>query len=245
MKNQVLEEKTVILPGLVTSDECILASVSETPLRTGTAWTQPNSRDHKVLSKDYRVSDEKAATSIRLEYSNTDEKAETTITSMIETISAEDRYETVNRVAYKAFSRINDNHWVAVICGGTEADPEAPSLEIGPPVDLNEHQIFLSSRVNDVVKDQQLERIIRKRYTKLDERNYYIYFSTANATYHNLKTVYDKDELFRTLAVGDQYQDLLDSSTKVWIVKEKRVCFAESIGGIDFHFRVILLVSST
>jgi hypothetical protein len=248
MSSQVFREKSIKLPGLVTQDYCILASISHTSSRTGTVWTDKDSNDYTVISKNHhRVSNEKSVISIKLSPGNAELSAETTATAMFEIISVEDRYEITNRVAYKDYSSVAENHWRAVVYGGAGLGDDTQKILIDPLidpyVDLTAHQFYLSARVNDVVKDPQAARIIEKRYRELGSNMYANSAETADFNYINIQS-FTHDDMFRTLAAGDTYEERFQNGP-LWTVKEKRVFYIDNKDGVDLYGREILLISNT
>ncbi|MFJ2466169.1 hypothetical protein [Pseudomonas sp. NPDC087615] len=236
MSEHVLEDQSVKLSGLVTLDYCVLAAISQAPARSGTVWTNKDSSESIVTSKNHhRLSDEKSQISLTTSPDNDAPSVETTAAGMFEIICAEDRYETTNRVSYKDYTRLSANQWRSVVYGGAGLNDETAVTEIDPYVNLTEDQFLLSARINDVVKDPQAVRITGKRYTLRGER-YQVTVIAPNNSYVSV-TDFSKDDMFRTLAVGDSYVVNQDMRT----VKEKRVFYLETIGGIDFYGREILL----
>ncbi len=231
MDNQTADQ-TIKLAGLVTRDYCVLASISQFGSRNGTVWTNEDSSVSTVTSKNHhRLSDERSLISITTSPDNSVPAVETTAAGMFEIIMAEDRYETVNRIAYKDYTFIDANQWRAVVYGGADS-----KLLIDPNVILSADQFVFSARINDVVKHPTAERVTGKRYIKRGANLYQAMVTTSRTSYIS-NTDFNRDDLFRTLAAGDTYLE----DQQVWTVREKRVFFLETIGGIDFYGREILL----
>lgn len=225
-------DQTIKLAGLVTRDYCVLASISQFGSRNGTVWTNQDSSVSTVTSKNHhRLSDERSQISITTSPDNSLPAVETTAAAMFEIIMAEDRYETVNRVAYKDYTFIGVTQVRAVVYGGADA-----KLLIDPNVVLSAEEFVFSARVNDVVKDPTAERVTEKRYIKKGADLYQAVVITPRSSYISNKD-FKRDDMFRTLAVGDTYHE----DQQVWTVREKRVFYLETIGGIDFYGREILL----
>ncbi|KAA0976908.1 hypothetical protein [Pseudomonas sp. ANT_H12B] len=238
MSSQTFEERSIKISGLVTQDYCILASVSQTPLRNGTVWTNKNSTLSTVSSKNHhRLSDEKTRIIITTLPDNIESSVETTATAMFEVTSVDDHYLSTHRVTFKDFTHIGIDQWNATVYG-TPLRGEASEILIDPYVMLTEYQFFMSARVNDVIKDQGNVRISEKRYIKLGDDLYTNEIVTPDTTYTNSK-VFRQDDMFRTLAADDIYIDEQESN---WRVKEKQVFYMLSMGGVDFYGREIFLI---
>lgn len=237
MSNHVLENRSIKLAGLVTHAYCVRASISPTSTRAGTVWTNEDSTESTVVSKNHhRISDEESLISITTSSGVIEPSARTTAQEMLISISAEDRYETVNRVAYKEYARYNSDLLRSVVYGGAGLDTKAL---IDPYIYLSQQQFVLSARVNDVVKDSLAVRITEKRYTKQSNNVYHATVTTPSSSYTS-KESFGNDDMFMTLAVGDVYLD----EKGMWTVKEKRVFYLVSIGEIRFYGREILLVTN-
>ncbi|WP_434708625.1 hypothetical protein J3P75_25300 [Pseudomonas sp. R1-1] len=231
MDNQTADQ-TIKLAGLVTRDYCVLASISQFGMRNGTVWTNKDSSVSTVISKNHhRLSDERSLISITTAPDNSVPAVETTATAMFEIITAEDRYDTDNRVAFKDYTFISASQWRAVVYGGA-----APERLIDPYVNLTAAEFVFSARVNDVVNDPSAERVSEKRYIKKGANLYQAMVVTPRSSYLST-TDFNSDDMFRTVAAGDTYHE----GQQVWTVREKRVFYLETIGGIDFYGREILL----
>lgn len=238
MNNQTFEERSIKLSGLVTKDYCILASISNTPLRNGTVWTNEDSTLSTVITKNHnRLSDEETQISITSTPDNAESSARVSATAMFEVTSVDDHYLGTHRVTFKDFTHIGTNQWNATVYG-TPLRDKSPETQIDPYVMLNDFQFYMSARVNDVVKDQGNVRISEKRYTKLANNLYINEIVTPNNTYSNSKS-FTQDDMFRTLAADDIY---VDEQAAEWRVKEKQVFYLLTLGGVDFYGREILLI---
>ncbi|MBK5526115.1 hypothetical protein JFT91_08360 [Pseudomonas sp. TH08] len=236
MSEHVLEDRSIKLSGLVTLDYCVLASISQIPARSGTVWTNKDSSESIVISKNHhRTSDEESQITLTTSPANGAPTVTTTAAGMFEIICAEDRYETSNRVAYKEHARISSNQWRSVVYGGADLSDEMSVTNIDPYVNLTEDQFLLSARINDYVIDPQAVRVTAKRYTRRGDR-YQVTVIVPNNSYGSV-TDFSQNDMFRTLAIGDSYA--VDQTMR--IVKEKRVFYLETIGGIEFYGREILL----
>lgn len=155
---------------------------------------------------------------------------------MFEVISVDDRYETVNKVAYKEYENVGSGSWRAVVYGGAGQNDDSAPRVIDPYVFLNEDQFYLSARVYDAVKDPGASRVTEKRYIKKGDNLYQAMVITPTKIYASTKD-FNSDDMFRALAAGDTFH----ADQKVWTVSEKHVFFIAKIGGIDFFAREILL----
>jgi len=240
MKSNNIEQKAIKLPGLVTQDYCILASLPQTSLQNGTVWTNKDSTVTTVISKNHqRLTDEKTLISIQMSPGNAEMSVETTATSMFEVTSAGDRYLTTYIVKFKDFSNNGGEEWSATVFGNPGLD-EAIKTSIDPYVALTKYQFFMSARFNDVVKDHAGNgNVTEKTYTKLSQDLYSNTILTTKSTFTNSQT-FSSDDMFRTLASDDFYTD----ESGDWRVKEKQVFYLATIGGIDFYGRELLLIKA-
>lgn len=238
MREHTFEERSIKLSGLVTQDYCILASVSSTPLRRGTVWTNIDSTFSTVLSKNHqRLTDEKTRIIITTSPDNVELSVKATSTAMFEVTSVDDHYLSTHRVTYKDFTRIGPDQWNATVYG-TPLRGKKSKILIDPYVMLTDYQFYMSARVNDVVKDQGNVRISEKRYRKVRNNIYLNEIITPNATYTNPKS-FTQNDMFRTLAADDIY---IDEQFVEWRVKEKQVFYLITIGEVDFFGRELLLI---
>ncbi|POA26192.1 MULTISPECIES: hypothetical protein [unclassified Pseudomonas] len=238
MNSQTFEERSIKLSGLITKDYCILASISNTPLRNGTVWTNENSTLSTVITKNHnRLSDEETQISITSTPDNAESSVKTSATAMFEVTSADDHYLGTHRVTYKEFTYIGPNQWNATVYG-TPLRKETPEIKIDPYVKLTDNQFFLSARVNDTVKDQGNVRITEKRHIKTGNNTYINEIITPTKRYSNNVSI-TQDDMFRTLAADDIY---IDEQAAEWRVKVKWVFYLLTMGGVDFYGREILLI---
>ncbi len=235
--NSKAAAKTIKLAGLVTRDDCVLASISQFGTRNGTEWTHTDSEESIVISKNHqRLSNERSIVSITTSPDKGVPSVETTAAEMFQVISAEDRYDTNNRVAYKEFSRQIGSAWRSVVYGGADLSDQSAPLEIDPYIILNEEQFIFSARFNDVVKEPNAARVSEKRYIKKGKDLYQAMVITSEYIYATVRD-FDSYDMFRTIATGDKYHQ----GSQVWTVQEKRVFYLTTIGKIDFYGREILL----
>ncbi|MBV7574135.1 hypothetical protein KW846_15670 [Pseudomonas sp. PDM32] len=237
MRKHTFEERSIKLSGLVTQDYCILASISSTPLRRGTVWTNIDSTLSTVLSKNhYRLTDEKTRIIITTS-NNVELSVETTSTAMFEVTSVDDHYLSTHRVTFKDFTRIGPDQWNATVYGTPLRGKKSKTL-IDPYVMLTDSQFYKSARVNDVVKDQGDVRISEKTYRKVGNDIYFNEIVTPNGNNTN-PVALTQDDMFRTLAADDIY---IDEQFVEWRVKEKQVFYLQTTGGVHFYGREILLI---
>lgn len=239
-------EKSIKLPGLVTRDYCILAAISRTHLRAGTLWTDADEYDYIVNGKNYhRPTNEVSVVTIerlRATASGTpliqvQDSAETTAVGMMEIVSVDDRYEQQHIVTYKDYEAFAGSQWIAVVWGTPVAGSSESAL-IDPYVTLSQNQLLLAARVGDSIREGATQRPYDKEYTRLGNNAYSVKVISQNGT-RTSSSRFTRDDMFRTLAVGDTYIDQHGN----WTVKEKRVFYLETTNGIERYGREILVTS--
>jgi hypothetical protein len=249
MNNSTVNADRIIkLPGLVPQTYCVLASVSASQKRNGTLWTDTDGLDYVVSSKNHhRLDNERSVISIVKSSANTTESltalaedsAETTAAGMFEIASVDDRYETMHRITSKDFQQISPNQWRSVVYGTPNLDTESPLVDIDPYVNLTQDEFILSATVGDTIrKDGSTHRPLDKEY-RLESGNLYRVTVRSQANIQTGDRSFNRDDMFRTLAIGDTYID----SQGTWSVREKRVFYMETIGGINFYGREILVTT--